>query len=65
MLEGTSAGAAAWWHRPDEAWGPGERLLAAAAAVVADLREAVQRELGYSCSAGVAHTKLLAKLCSG
>ena len=57
--------AAAWWHRPGEAWGEGERLLAAGAAAVADLRAAVAAELGYTCSAGVAHTKLMAKLCSG
>jgi DNA polymerase eta len=33
--------------------------------VVADLRDAVRRELGYSCSAGIAHNKILAKLASG
>jgi hypothetical protein len=42
----------AWWHRPVGAWGPGQRLLACGAAVVAELRAAVRRELGYSCSAG-------------
>lgn len=57
--------AADWWRRPPEAWLPGERLLACAAGVVAELRAAVRQELGYTCSAGVAHTKLLAKLCSG
>lgn len=54
-----------WWSRLPHEWGPGERLLAAGAAVVADLRQAVVTELGYTCSAGIAHTKLLAKLCSG
>ncbi len=34
------------------AWGPGQRLLACGAAVVAELRAAVRHELGYSCSAG-------------
>ena len=34
------------------AWGPGQRLLACGAAVVAELRAAVSRELGFSCSAG-------------
>jgi len=43
----------------------GDALLAAGAAVVAELRHAVRVELGYSCSAGIAHNKLLAKLCSG
>ncbi|KAK9915303.1 hypothetical protein WJX75_007291 [Coccomyxa subellipsoidea] len=55
----------AWWHRPVGAWGPGQRLLACGAAVVAELRAAVRRELGYSCSAGIAHNKILAKLASG
>ena len=32
---------------------------------IAELRDAVQKQLGYSCSAGIAHNKLLAKLCSG
>ncbi|KAL6747481.1 hypothetical protein V8C86DRAFT_1320792 [Haematococcus lacustris] len=57
--------AAAWWGRPAAAWAPHERLLAAGAAVVAELRGAVARELGFSCSAGLAHYKLLAKLGSG
>lgn len=65
MQEAGFEGAAAWWQRPPEAWRPGERLLACAAAAVADLRAAVAAELGYTCSAGVAHTKLMAKLCSG
>lgn len=30
--------------------------------VVAELRAAVRSKLGYSCSAGVAHNKILAKL---
>lgn len=54
-----------WWNRPQHTWGTGELLLASGAAVVAELRQAVERELGYTCSAGIAHTRLLAKLCSG
>lgn len=46
-------GTLAWWNRSAEQWGPGQRLLACGAAVVADLRDAVRRELGYSCSAGM------------
>ncbi len=38
---------------------------AAFAAVIAELRDAVKQELGFTCSAGIAHTKLLAKLASG
>ncbi|KAL4860199.1 DNA polymerase eta [Chlorella vulgaris] len=62
--DGFSA-AADWWRRRDEEWEPGERLLACAAAAVAELRAAVLAELGFTCSAGIAHTKLMAKLCSG
>lgn len=65
MQEGGFVGAAAWWQRPPHHWLPGERLLACAAAAAAELRAAVRAELGYSCSAGVAHSKLMAKLCSG
>ena len=43
---------AAWYGRPAESWGEGERLLACGASAVADLRAAVQAELGFSCSAG-------------
>jgi DNA polymerase eta len=65
MCQGGFAGPGDWWRRPAEQWGPGEALLACAATAIAELRAAVQAELGYSTSAGVAHTKLLAKLCSG
>jgi DNA polymerase eta len=62
---GGLADAAAWFARPPAAWGPGEALLAAGAAIVAERRAAVLAALGYTTSAGVAHTRLLAKLCSG
>jgi DNA polymerase eta len=54
-----------WWSREAHLWGPGERLIAAGAAIVAELREKVENKLGYTCSAGIAPTRLLAKLCSG
>lgn len=44
--------------------GPADRALAAGAAVAAEIRLAVKRELGYECSAGIAHSKLLAKIGS-
>jgi DNA polymerase eta len=62
---GGLADAAAWSARPPAAWGPGEALLAAGAAIVAERRAAVLAALGFTTSAGVAHTRLLAKLCSG
>lgn len=41
------------------------RALALGARVVCRVRGAVESELGYTCSAGVAHNKLLAKLVAG
>ncbi|CAG9463583.1 unnamed protein product [Pedinophyceae sp. YPF-701] len=38
--------------------------LAAGAAVVCRVRGAVAKKLGYTCSAGIAHNKLLAKMAS-
>ncbi|KAG2498947.1 hypothetical protein HYH03_003137 [Edaphochlamys debaryana] len=55
----------AYWLRPAAAWDPHERLLLAGALVTAQLRAAVSAELGFTCSAGVSHYKLLAKLGSG
>ena len=63
----------AWWARPlggtdqlgRSCWSEDELMLAAGAAVVAELRAAVRSRLGYSCSAGIAHNKILAKLCAG
>ena len=52
VLQEDQGGAAGWWRRPAEAWGPGQRLLACGAQVIAELRAAVREELGYSCSAG-------------
>lgn len=64
MQEGEQA-VQAWWDRPAQLWQTGELLLACGATAVADLRAAVAAELGYSCSAGIAHNKILAKLASG
>lgn len=56
---------AQWWRRPLDEWRPAELLLAAGARVVHSMRRAVLLELGFSCSAGVAHSMTLAKLgCS-
>jgi nucleotidyltransferase/DNA polymerase involved in DNA repair len=55
----------AWWQRPAEACGPNEQVLAAGASAVAAARARVEQRLGYTCSAGIAPTKILAKLASG
>ena len=75
-----SASTLRWWGRPIQestpkgtqrddggagCWQEHELLLAAGSLVVAELRAAVRNNLGYSCSAGVAHNKILAKLGCG
>lgn len=60
-----AAASVAWLRRGEASWDEHEALLAAGAAVVAAARAAVATQLGYSCSAGVAANKLLAKLASG
>ncbi|KAJ7556365.1 hypothetical protein O6H91_05G079700 [Diphasiastrum complanatum] len=43
----------------------GDFLLMVGSHLVAEMREAVEKETGYRCSSGIAHNKLLAKLaCS-
>lgn len=66
MQDGEVADAVqAWWRRPVLEWDANDALLAAGALVVARARAAVKATLGYSCSAGIAHSKILAKLGSG
>lgn len=64
-IDGQDVPAKVWFSRDILEWGPGEAFLAAGAALVAEMRAVVDVELGYTCSAGIAHTRLLAKLCSG
>ena len=64
-VTGAAVSTAEWWRRPLEEWDPNEAALAAGATVVAAARQRVEQQLGYTCSAGVAPTKILAKLCSG
>ncbi|KAI3455786.1 hypothetical protein Pfo_012449 [Paulownia fortunei] len=42
-----------------------DKLLACGALIVADLRLEVWKETEFTCSAGIAHNKMLAKLASG
>ncbi|KAK4440377.1 DNA polymerase eta [Sesamum alatum] len=42
-----------------------DRLLACGAIIVAELRHEVLKETEFTCSAGIAHNKMLAKLASG
>lgn len=54
-----------WWRRPLSRWKTSERLLAAGAQVVTKMRRAVLEETSFTCSAGISHNKILAKLGSG
>jgi hypothetical protein len=57
-------GGQAWLRRPAALWCADDQLLAAGAVVVARLRAAVLAQAGFTCSAGLAHSKTLAKLAS-
>ncbi|CAK8578237.1 unnamed protein product [Lathyrus sativus] len=51
-----------WFCRSDASYQ--EKLLACGAFIVADLRMQVLKETEFTCSAGIAHNKMLAKLAS-
>jgi len=53
----------AWLCRPDADYE--DKLLACGAIIVAQLRVRVLEETQFTCSAGIAHNKMLAKLVSG
>ncbi|XP_065894756.1 DNA polymerase eta-like isoform X3 [Dysidea avara] len=42
-----------------------DQLLAVAAVLTSEIREAVRKETGFTCSAGISHNKMLAKLAAG
>ncbi|KAL7238456.1 hypothetical protein ACSBR2_004538 [Camellia fascicularis] len=52
-----------WLHRSDA--DHHDKLLACGALIVAELRMQVLKETEFTCSAGIAHNKMLAKLVSG
>eukprot|EP00403_Amphidinium_massartii_P012441 CAMPEP_0178413966 /NCGR_PEP_ID=MMETSP0689_2-20121128/22796_1 /TAXON_ID=160604 /ORGANISM="Amphidinium massartii, Strain CS-259" /LENGTH=682 /DNA_ID=CAMNT_0020035247 /DNA_START=73 /DNA_END=2118 /DNA_ORIENTATION=+ len=60
-----ASGSVEWWARPCCEWPNDEAMLAAGAAITARARAKVTAELGFTCSAGVAANKLLAKLGGG
>ncbi|GBG80201.1 hypothetical protein CBR_g30567 [Chara braunii] len=61
--EGGEENAAALWLCNAEEIG--DRMLACAAVIIAELRQVILTETQFTCSAGIAHNKMLAKLASG
>eukprot|EP01031_Cornospumella_fuschlensis_P027876 gene27876-33661_t len=53
-----------WLDRPESHWSFEDKLLLAGVLVVRQLRADVLEQLGFTCSAGIAPNKMLAKLAS-
>ena len=53
------------FDRPFSMWSSEDKFLLCGAMVVQTLREEVHRQLGFTCSAGVAVNKKLSKIASG
>mmetsp|Transcript_3520 Transcript_3520/g.4566 ORF Transcript_3520/g.4566 Transcript_3520/m.4566 type:complete len:716 (-) Transcript_3520:146-2293(-) len=53
-----------WWARPLDEWSEDEMLLVCGASIISELRAQITKSLGYTCSAGIAHNKMLGKLAS-
>jgi DNA polymerase eta len=53
-----------WCNRDALLWKEEERMLAVGALIVSELRKSIADELGFTCSAGIAHNKLMAKFGS-
>ncbi len=53
------------FDRPFRVWSSEDKFLLCGAVVVQTLREEVHRQLGFTCSAGVAANKKLSKIASG
>jgi len=49
----------------DESYESSKLRLLIGASIVSDIRRAVKEQTGYTCSAGIAHNKILAKLICG
>lgn len=54
-----------WFDRPAHQWSMEDRMLLAGTVIVQQLRKDVWDNLEFTCSAGIATNKMLAKLASG
>jgi nucleotidyltransferase/DNA polymerase involved in DNA repair len=53
-----------WFFRPWHEWTDTDILLVIGANIAKELRNEVYKKLGFTCSAGIAHNKLLSKVAS-
>jgi nucleotidyltransferase/DNA polymerase involved in DNA repair len=53
-----------WFDQPHYIWNHDDKLLLLGAIICDELRSEVFKQLGYSCSGGVAHNKMLSKIAS-
>lgn len=61
LCAGDGAGPEPWMR---DGLGEEDQLLVCGAAAAQELRTEILKQLGYTCSAGVAHNKMLAKVCT-
>lgn len=53
-----------WFDQPSFLWNQDDKLLLCGAIICDELRAEVLKQLGYSCSGGVSHNKMLSKIAS-
>jgi DNA polymerase eta len=53
-----------WYDQPSFIWNQDDKLLLCGAIICDELRAEVLKQLGYSCSGGVSHNKMLSKIAS-
>ena len=61
----TSKSTSTWFNRPFHLWTIEDRLIICGAIIISELRYDVYKQLGFTCSAGIARNKMLAKTSSG
>lgn len=64
MVHQESTSSISWFGRPLYSWSDDDKLLAYGSKIAAELRRDVKEKLGFECTAGIAHNKMLAKIAS-
>lgn len=65
MATSSNSSSLSWLDRPASQWTMEDRMLLAGTLIIQQLRRDVWDNLGFTCSAGIASNKMLAKLASG